>query len=104
MHLRRKERYKHQTRKDSPSKGWKYSRGCEDSISLQEYVLSQRQVLQCYAKGNSKPDADVENYITTIWTPYANKTLKKIEELCKKYSFDFEEIRVSIVRDEGKIK
>ena len=46
MHLRRKERYKHQTRKDSPSKGWKYSRGCEDSISLQEYVLSQKLVLQ----------------------------------------------------------
>ena len=50
MHLRRKERYKHQTRKDSPSKGWKYSRGCEDSISLQEYVLSQKLVLQCYAR------------------------------------------------------
>ena len=32
------------------------------------------------------------------------KTLKKIEELCKKYNFDFAEIRVSIVRDEGKIK
>ena len=43
-----------------------------------EYSLKDKKVLQCYAKGNSKPDAEVENYITTIWTPYANKTLKKI--------------------------
>ena len=43
-----------------------------------EYSLKDKKVLQCYAKGNKKPDADVENYITTIWTPYANKTLKKI--------------------------
>ena len=43
-----------------------------------EYSIKDKKVLQCYAKGNSKPDAEVENYITTIWTPYANKTLKKI--------------------------
>lgn len=43
-----------------------------------EYSLKSKKVLQCYAKGNSKPDADVETYITTIWNPYANKVLKKI--------------------------
>ena len=43
-----------------------------------EYSLSDKKVLQCYAKGNTKPDAEVETYITTIWTPYVNKALKKI--------------------------
>lgn len=43
-----------------------------------EYSLKSKKVLQCYAKGNTKPDAEVTTYINSIWTPYVNKTLKKI--------------------------
>lgn len=43
-----------------------------------EYSIKDKKVLQCYAKGNTNPDADVETYITNIWTPYANRTLKKM--------------------------
>ena len=43
-----------------------------------EYSLRDKKILQCYAKGNTKPDAEVETYITTIWSPYVNKALKKI--------------------------
>jgi hypothetical protein len=40
-----------------------------------EYSIKGKKVLQCYAKGNSKPDAEVTNYINSVWTPYANKIL-----------------------------
>lgn len=43
-----------------------------------EYSLKQKKVLQCYAKGNSKPDEDVKEYVNAVWLPYANRTLKKI--------------------------
>lgn len=43
-----------------------------------EYSLKSKKVLQCYAKGNTTPDADVSDYINSIWNPYANKVLKKI--------------------------
>ena len=43
-----------------------------------EYSLKSKKVLQCYAKGNTTPDAEVTTYINSIWTPYVNKALKKI--------------------------
>ena len=43
-----------------------------------EYSLKSKKILQCYAKGNSRPDAEVTTYIDSIWTPYANRVLKKI--------------------------
>lgn len=43
-----------------------------------EYSLKGKKILQCYAKGNSTPDANVTTYINSIWTPYANKVLKKM--------------------------
>lgn len=42
-----------------------------------EYSIKSKKVLQCYAKGNSTPDADVKNYIDSVWIPYANKLLKQ---------------------------
>ena len=42
-----------------------------------EYSLKNKKVLQCYAKGNSTPDADVTTYINSVWMPYANKLLKQ---------------------------
>ena len=42
-----------------------------------EYSLKSKKVLQCYAKGNSTPDADVTTYINSVWMPYANKLLKQ---------------------------
>ena len=43
-----------------------------------EYSLQSKKVLQCYAKGNSTPDAAVTNYINCEWTPYANRVLKSM--------------------------
>ena len=43
-----------------------------------EYSIKSKKILQCYAKGNSKPDAEVTTYINNLWTPYANKVLKKM--------------------------
>ena len=43
-----------------------------------EYSIKSKKILQCYANGNSKPDADVTNYINSKWMPYANKVLKQI--------------------------
>lgn len=40
-----------------------------------EYSLKSKKVLQCYAKGNSTPDAEVTTYINSQWLPYANKLL-----------------------------
>ena len=42
-----------------------------------EYSVKSKKVLQCYAKGNSKPDAEVTTYINSQWLPYANKLLKQ---------------------------
>ena len=42
-----------------------------------EYSIKSKKVLQCYAKGNSTPDAEVTQYINSVWTPYANKLLKQ---------------------------
>lgn len=43
-----------------------------------EYSIKGKKVLQCYAKGNTKPTDDVMNYINKIWLPYANKKIRKI--------------------------
>ena len=42
-----------------------------------EYSVKSKKVLQCYAKGNTKPDAEVTTYINSVWMPYANKLLKQ---------------------------
>ena len=42
-----------------------------------EYSIKNKKVLQCYAKGNSTPDAEVTTYINSIWLPYVNRALKK---------------------------
>jgi hypothetical protein len=43
-----------------------------------EYSIKSKKVLQCYAKGNTKPDAEVTTFVNNLWMPYANKVLKKI--------------------------
>ena len=43
-----------------------------------EYSIKSKKILQCYAKGNSTPDAEVTSYINSKWTPYANKVLKQM--------------------------
>ena len=42
-----------------------------------EYSIKGKKILQCYAKGNSKPDAEVTQYINSIWMPYTNKVLNQ---------------------------
>ncbi len=43
-----------------------------------EYSLKKKKVLQCYAKGNTKPNEDALYYVNQVWLPFANRTLKKI--------------------------
>ena len=43
-----------------------------------EYSVKSKKILQCYTKGNTKPDAEVTTYINNLWAPYANKTLKHL--------------------------
>jgi hypothetical protein len=43
-----------------------------------EYSIESKKVLQCYAKGNTKPDEEVTTFINTMWNPYASKALKKM--------------------------
>jgi hypothetical protein len=43
-----------------------------------EYSIKSKKVLQCYAKGNRTPDAEVTTYVNNLWMPYANKVLKKM--------------------------
>ena len=43
-----------------------------------EYSPAFKKVLQCYGRGNLKPDDTVLHYVNKIWLPFANKTLKKI--------------------------
>lgn len=43
-----------------------------------EYSLSQKKVLQCYADSDTRPSADIENFVYKEWLPYANRKLRKI--------------------------
>jgi hypothetical protein len=43
-----------------------------------EYSIKSKKILQCYAKGNKTPDAEVTTYVNNLWMPYANKVLKKM--------------------------
>ena len=43
-----------------------------------EYSLSEHKVLQCYGKGDSKPDEKVLDFVHNKWLPYANRKIKKI--------------------------
>ena len=43
-----------------------------------EYSLKKKKVLQCYTKGNQKPNEDALYYVNQVWLPFANRTLKKI--------------------------
>ena len=43
-----------------------------------EYSLKTKQVLQCYAHKNSKPDDNVLNFVNNKWLPHANQELARI--------------------------
>lgn len=43
-----------------------------------EYSLEKKQVLQCYASKNTKPDEKVLDFVNNKWLPLANKQLQKI--------------------------
>ena len=43
-----------------------------------EYSLKYKQVLQCYAYKNSKPEEKVLEFVNNKWLPHANKQLEKI--------------------------
>ena len=43
-----------------------------------EYSLEKKKVLQCYGDNDTKPCAELEDYVYKKWLPYANRKLKKI--------------------------
>lgn len=43
-----------------------------------EYSLQNHKVLQCYGYNNSRPQADVLEFVNNKWLPYANRILRKI--------------------------
>ena len=43
-----------------------------------EYSLEKRKILQCYGDSDTKPCAELEDYVYKKWLPYANIKLKKI--------------------------
>lgn len=46
-----------------------------------EYSISQKKVWQFYGYHNTKPDDEVQHYVYKQWLPYANKQIKKIQNL-----------------------
>lgn len=44
-----------------------------------EYSLQSKRVLQCYGYQDKKPDEAVLAYVNKVWLPYANRTVKKLE-------------------------
>ena len=47
-------------------------------LATVEYSLKNHAVLQCYADHDSKPNADILNFVNNKWLPYANRKIKKL--------------------------
>ena len=43
-----------------------------------EYSPKQKKVLQCYARNNSLPNNEVQDFIQNKWLPYANRQISKM--------------------------
>lgn len=43
-----------------------------------EYDPKRKSILQCYANGNTRPEAPIMEYVNNVWLPHANKALKSI--------------------------
>ena len=43
-----------------------------------EYSLKTKQILQCYAYDNQKPEDNVLEFVNNKWLPHANQQLEKI--------------------------
>ena len=43
-----------------------------------EYSLKTKQILQCYAYNNQKPEDTVLEFVNNKWLPHANQQLEKI--------------------------
>ena len=43
-----------------------------------EYSLKKKQVLQCYAYNNTKPDEKVLNFVNNKWLPHTNQQIQQI--------------------------
>ena len=43
-----------------------------------EYSIKNKNILQCYADHNTKPNDETINYIYNKWLPFANKQINKI--------------------------
>ena len=44
-----------------------------------EYSLSKNQVVQCYAKGDTKPSEDVMQFVENVWQPKAKQIIQKMQ-------------------------
>ncbi len=43
-----------------------------------EYSIKRQIVLQCYGMGDSRPNANILDYVNNVWLPYANRHIRKI--------------------------
>ncbi len=43
-----------------------------------EYSLKSRKILQCYGNSDTKPDDTVQRFVSKVWLPFANRTIKKL--------------------------
>ena len=50
----------------------------EKPLATVEYSLKNHAVLQCYADHDSKPNADILNFVNNKWLPFVNRKIKKL--------------------------
>ena len=48
-----------------------------------EYSLSKNQVVQCYAKGDTKPSEDVMQFVENVWQPKAKQIIQKMQNVAE---------------------
>ena len=49
-----------------------------------EYSLLKNQVVQCYGKGDTKPNEDVMHFVDNVWQPKAKSIIQKMQEATEK--------------------
>jgi len=46
-----------------------------------EYSIEKHKILQCYGKNDSTPNDDILHYVNKVWLPFANRQMKKLQEV-----------------------
>ena len=48
-----------------------------------EYSLQKNQVVQCYGKGDTKPNEDVMQFVENVWQPRAKAIIQKMQKVAE---------------------